>query len=590
MDFFKEFLASSDWQQMRSLLGGATHTDILWVVDSEGSSMQRVDRDYPPVCKLIRGSAKGLSACRSSHSARFQEVKTTSQSVVSSCHFGLLGFALPFMLDDKVIGVAGGCCQQAESPITAEKCAQASTECGIDPEEFAVCAKGVKHISLAEKKRLLSTLSMFTDMASLTMKWMTRLFLALSLEDQYAAKVSSLSEIGWLAASESNWEEMLATITSKTKSMLGVDVCSIYTLNQSHQELVLSATDGLPRTVIGRRVKVGEGIIGRSAQTRSAVVFEQEPEKPTGRRAESARYQSILSVPLIAQDRLIGVIDACTLQARKWTQSDIDFLAIIAGQVAGVVEKSKFRMEMDRELEVAGYIQAKLLPDPIPQISGYDLSAFTVPNKEVSGDYYDFISLGEGRLGIVIADVSGKGIGAAILMANTHGVVRGHARFETKVEDVVSRINNSLYTFTEPDKFVTMFYGILDAKTGKLVYTNAGHNHPFIYRAGNEPLPLDIGGMILGMIEDIKYEEGEVQLAEGDIVVFYSDGVTEARDKNGIFFGEEQLHRIVHEYMEENPSSPNAQTILHRIYEAVCRFSSDVPIADDLTIAVLIRT
>ena len=602
VSFLREFLASSDWQQMQDLLEEAVDTPILWVVTSSGRSMQRADERYPDLCQVIRGSAEGLRRCRNSHHARFQEAKRTVQPVVSACYCGLLGFAVPLILDDEVIGVAGGCHHQAESPITMEKCAELSTACHVDLREIMDYGKKTKHMPKVEQKRFLKTLSMFKGMIPLMMKWMNRLFLTLNLEDQYAAKLSSLSEIGKLAASELDWEEMLRTITSKTKAVLSVDACSVYTLDQNQQELVLIATDGLPAAAVGQHIKVGEGITGYVAQTRAAVAVEDAKRDPrvksfsvppavrTGRKRRS--HQSILSVPLIAQDRLVGVIDVRTFQPKAWAQTDTDFLSIIAEQVAGIIEKDKFRMEISRELEAARYIQAKLLPDSLPEIKGYDLAALIVPNSEVGGDYYDFIMTREGQLGVVIADVSGKGIGAAILMANTQGLVKAYAnaygRIEVRSKDAAFNINNALCESTEPEKFVTMFCGALDTETGVFTYTNAGHNYPFVYRGGSRtPQALDVGGTVLGLIRDAEYSESSVQLTGGDILVLYSDGVTEARNKSGHLFGEDGLHVTVHRYMEENQDSLSAQQLLDHIYSTVRDFSSSMSLTDDLTLVVL---
>ena len=440
-------------------------------------------------------------------------------------------------------------------------------------------------------------LSMFTDTTSLLIKWMNRLFLTMNVGHEYATKLSSLREIGKLAASELDWEEMLKTITGKTKEVLDVDACSVYTLDR--QELVLISTDGLPVSVVGHRIKVGEGITGHVAKTREALAVEDATRDPRSTSFSSAPrtgrkrrvYQSILSVPLIAQDRLIGIIDARTFNPKKWAQTDIDFLSIIAEQVAGIIEKDKFRMEIGRELEAARYIQAKLLPDPLPKVHGYDMAALIIPNSDVGGDYYDLLTMDKGRLAVIVADVSGKGIGAAILMANLQGLINAYtyARSEIDTKDAVANLNAALCDSTEPEKFVTMFCGILDTKTGLLTYTNAGHNHPFIYRIGEDKKPqaLDVGGMVLGMMKDVEYSKGSAQLTKGDFLVLYSDGVTEARNEDGELFGEERLHETVYKYMEDNPDSPSAQQLLDTIHSAVRDFSSGLSFADDLTLVVL---
>jgi len=602
--FLREFLTSSDWEQMQDLLEETVGASILWVISGSGRSAQRYDERYSKLCQLIRGSAEGLRRCRNSHHARSQEVRRTGQPAISACYCGLIAFALPLILDNEIIGVAGGCHNRAESPITMEKCAEISVACDIDVKEITDLAKKIKHMPKVEQKRFLNALSLFAGTTSLVMKWANRLFLSLNLEGQYAAKLSSLGEIGNLAASELDWEGMLGTITSKTKALLDANACSIYVLDQSRQELVLSATDGLPVAVVGRRIKVGDGIIGHVAQTRLAIAVEDVTLDPrvksfsvpattgtsrTGGRRRS--FRSILAVPLVAQDRLVGVIDVRTYDPKAWAQTDIHFLSIIAAQVAGIIEKDKFRMEFSRELEAARYIQERLLPESLPEIKGYDLAALIIPNSQVGGDYYDFISRADERLGIIVADVSGKGIGGAMLMANTQGLVNAHTQRKGRTKDAISNINNALYESTEPEKFVTMFYGVLNTKTGFLSYTNAGHNYPFIYRAGNEkPRALDKGGTVLGAVKDTDYAEGRAKLVSGDILVLYSDGVTEARNEEDELFGEERLHKLVYEYMEENAGSLSAQKLLNQIYDAVRQFASNMLLTDDLTIVVLCST
>lgn len=601
--FLTELLNSPDWQQMCRALEEAAGAPILWVVGESGRSMQRSDERYTDICQLVRESQEGLRRCRNLHRARYQEVRRTGQPVVSECFCGFVGFALPLILDDEIIGVAGGCHHRTVSPITMEKCAELSKACDIDIKELMDLAKNVKHMPKVEQKRLLTTLMMFIGMVSVLLRCrneMGALFMTLNLEDHYAARLSFLSEIVKLAASELDWEEMLKSITSQTKKVLSVDACSVYTLDQDQQELALIATDGLPTTFLGRQIKIGEGVTGHVAEAREAVVVNDATRDPRFRSALSSSradrrrlWRSVLSVPLVAQDRLVGVIDVRTLRPRSWSQADTDFLSIIAEHVAGIIEKDKFRMEISKELEAARYIQAKLLPDPLPEIDGYDLAALIVPNSQVGGDYYDLISMEDERLGIVVADVSGKGIGAAILMANIQGLVNAYTygQSEIKIKNAMSNMNEVLCESTESEKFVTMFCAILDTKIGRLTYTNAGHNHPFIYRAGTKgPRALHVGGTVLGMIKDANYSEGKAQLKSGDIFVLYSDGVTEARGANGELFGVERLHEVVNKYMQDNSDSPDAQQLLDQIYNAVRNFSASASLTDDLTIVVLIPT
>jgi phosphoserine phosphatase RsbU/P len=591
-NFLQEFITSSGWQQMQILLNEVLKTSIIWVVDGSDAFLQNIDHRYPKFCKLIRSNPKGLKYCEDSHSNRIQEVKNNKCSIVSACYCGLEGFALPLMLDDEIIGVAGGCYPTFEQQPPPDKLTQLSTISGIKKDELDSHIRRVRIISKTEQRYLLKTLSMFTGMSSLLMKWMNRLYISLEWEQSYAAKIMSLSEIGMIAGSELDWADMLATIASRAKHLLGVDACLIYVLDSNGRELILSASNGLADDYLGQRVKIGDGITGHVAKTRLAMAIddiELESRSLNNKIDSSFIYRGVLSMPLIAQDRLIGVIDAYTLDPKQWDQTDISFLSIISVQVSGIIEKSKFRMEVSKELEVARYIQTKLIPEYPPEFKGYDISALTIPNREVSGDYHDFISINNERLAIGLADVSGKGIGASILMANTHGLLHAFALSENEPKDVISKINNALFGYTETDKFVTMFYGVLD-KDGTLTYTNAGHNPPFVYRHGNtEPEALEAGGIVLGIIANIVYSEGKIQLNKGDVIVFYSDGVTEAQNAKGEMLGEQRLHDTIGKYIK-NTSSINSQSLLDHIYSVVLDFSSDVPLTDDLTIVVLVST
>lgn len=173
-DFLREFLKSPDWQEIQVLLNETTSATVLWVVGSSGESVQRTHEGYPQLCRLIRGSKEGLRRCKNSHYARFQEVKRTHKPVLSACYCGLLGFALPLTLDGELIGVAGGCHQQAEFPITMEKCAEIALTCNIDIKEVMDHAKNIKHIPKVEQKRFLDILSVFAGMIAPLMRWMSR--------------------------------------------------------------------------------------------------------------------------------------------------------------------------------------------------------------------------------------------------------------------------------------------------------------------------------------------------------------------------------------------------------------------------------
>jgi len=586
-EFLKEFLLSSAWEQMQGLLKDVLGTPMFWVADESGKILQSLDRHYPEFCRIIRSNPKALERCAESINSCIDEAQKNRCSIISPCHCGLIGYAIPFMLDDQIIGFTGGCYSIFDSPLNPQKINELSAISNINANELMRFAKKIKLASIPERRRIMNILTMFAGTTSLLMKWMNRLLLSLDWEKNYATKIMSLSEIGILAGSELNWEDMLMTISSRTRRLLDSDACVIYILDPNRGELNLSASDKSLDSNFDSKIRIGAGIIGHVAQTRLSIIIDNiETEKKYLNYLKP--YKAILSIPLIAQDRLIGVIAVYSLKQRVWEQTDISFLSIISVHISGIIEKSKFHKEFSKELEIAGYIQAKLIPQAFPKLDGFTLSAITVPSREVSGDYYDFINIDDNKLGIVIADVSGKGLGASILMANARGLIHAYAQTETQVNGVLSKINNALYSSTEADKFMTMFYGVLDVTSGIFTYSNAGHNPPFLYKINENHELLEVGGIVLGIMKNMGYSESKVQLNKNDVIVFYSDGVTEAHNINGELFGDDRLNEIVLNYLRNCDRPINAQLLLDTIFGSIQKFSLGVNFSDDLTIAVLV--
>ena len=206
------------------------------------------------------------------------------------------------------------------------------------------------------------------------------------------------------------------------------------------------------------------------------------------------------------------------------------------------LEREATRRERDeQELQQAREIQQSLLPKKIPQIAGFEIDGAWEPAREVGGDYFDVIQLSPTKLGICIADVAGKGVSAALLMANVQAIVRAFASESTSPSNLCARVNSILCSSISPDKFVTLFYGVLDAVHYTFRYTNAGHLPPILIRADGNTLQLTNGGALLGVFAEWTYEDSLVRLCPGDRLILFTDGVTEAGMENGEEFGEERV-------------------------------------------------
>jgi sigma-B regulation protein RsbU (phosphoserine phosphatase) len=300
--------------------------------------------------------------------------------------------------------------------------------------------------------------------------------------------------------------------------------------------------------------------------------------------------RSVLSAPLLYKGRMLGSLNVFNKRSRGgFTDADMRLLAIIGTESAQVIENARLYEEeqalslIQKEMKLAYEIQTGLLPKNSPDLAGYDIWGTSIPAQTVGGDYYDFVRMDDDRVGICLGDVSGKGMPAALLMANVHAALRGQIFQGLGPGDCLRRSNEQLVPSMDAGRFVTLFYAVLDGRTGEICYANAGHNHPFLFRATGEVTRLGTGGVALGCLEKTDYAECRASLAPGDILLLFSDGITEAVDGEHRLFGEERLAEVVFQNRETG-----AETLIGKIVEAVRRHSGESTQMDDMT-AVVVR-
>jgi phosphoserine phosphatase RsbU/P len=298
----------------------------------------------------------------------------------------------------------------------------------------------------------------------------------------------------------------------------------------------------------------------------------------------------IIFSPMVIQ----GETKGCMFIGRKsggieFTEENLLFIDVIGNTSVLAIKNLKMiemeveRQKLENELSIALEIQKKLLPKDVPGIKGFDIFGFSKPSRFVGGDYYDYIHLPNGNLLIAIADVSGKGIPAALLMANVQAVLRVLAPLSLSLEIMINHINNVVYQNTGPDRFVTFFFGELNPENGDFKYINAGHNPPFIINKDGSIKFLTNGGIILGILEkEINYNSGYEKIQNEDLIVLYTDGVTEALNSSFEEFGEKKLLSFLHEF-----SGFNSSEIANIILEKIVIHSSGMPQHDDITMVVI---
>ncbi len=303
-----------------------------------------------------------------------------------------------------------------------------------------------------------------------------------------------------------------------------------------------------------------------------------------------------VAVPLRTGEDTLGVLlTSARYSETMFSSSDLDFMALAASQAANALEQQRLFEEMlkkqaiEKEIQVAREIQAALLPQKLPVISNYDIAAINIPTLQVGGDYYDVMMLDDEHLFVAIADVTGKGIPAALLMANLQASIKAYLLSyhpqTFNLSKVVGKINTIMYENTPADKFVTFFCGILNFKTREFVSVNAGHNPPYLVHADATYTMLKKGGVILGVVPTLAPYQTERHLLQTDDVLFlYTDGITEAMNREHEQFSEARLEQLLIEHRKES-----ATHILQAVLQAVNAFQSERQQYDDMT-AVCIKT
>jgi len=299
--------------------------------------------------------------------------------------------------------------------------------------------------------------------------------------------------------------------------------------------------------------------------------------------------RAILCAPMMVKGRLMGVVYVDTsMRSRNFSNSDRDLLNAVAGQAAIALDNARLytvaveKGRIERELQMASEIQQGLLPHRMPDLPSYEMAAAWRPAREVAGDFYDAFSLGKDQAGVVIADVSDKGAPAALFMAVARTMIRSHAHAGLLPVDVVARTNDLILEDAESGMFVTVYHSQFFSD-GRSLHVNAGHNPPLYYhQAGGTAEYMPRGGRAVGWFPDNPLQEVQLQLTPGDIIVYYTDGLTEAENPVADYYGEARLAQVV-----ALNSDQSAEGILKSILDDVELFAEGTPPFDDLTILVV---
>lgn len=372
-------------------------------------------------------------------------------------------------------------------------------------------------------------------------------------------------------------------------------------LYDDNHHLTFSVARGMDQHIIhDPQFQISLSVVEKVAREGQAVITNDAQLDPRFNMSQSVRLlglRSILCVPLRLKERSLGAIFVDNrVQAGIFTQADLDLLNAIANSAATAIENARLykiaveKARLEHELQMARQVQASLLPTDTPHLPGWEFVSRWMPARQVAGDYFDFILEPDGQLGIVVADVSDKGMPAALFMALTRSLVRASLDARLSPRERIQRANRLICADAQSGMFVTLFYALLDPIRNRLTYVNSGHNPPLFFRMGKRAgqgtlSRLGRTGMALGVDADADCEERTLDLNPGDFLVLYTDGVTDALNASSQSFDMDRLERVV----LENRDRPAAE-IGAAVERAVQEFVGDAPLFDDITLLVARRT
>ena len=409
-----------------------------------------------------------------------------------------------------------------------------------------------------------------------------------------ADKLRLLLEITKTISRSLDLDEVLKLVMDTLGSLIHYDAAGIYLIaeNKSGENPFVFKSRAIRGykisfALVEPRIKMGEGFIGFVAQTgKSLISGDVHKDSRYFHAREQTRSEMV--APIISNDKVIGVFDLESDKLDSYTEEDLELLQMLASQVAIIIEKDQLYVQLieqkriQAQLEIARQVQLELLPDQDPQIQSFDISAYVFPTEEVSGDYYDWVKIFDDQIGLVVADAVGKGIPAALLMSFLRASLRTSAQIGYAPHIAFSKVSNLLWDSVEENQFITGIYGILDATNKTFVYSNAGHNPPLLIKPDGEFKFVEYGDMPLGMFYGMRYHQHFIRFEQGQVMVMYTDGITEAANASGEEFGNERFAQRVLECIHLP-----AKEMIDYIRKGVADFTDRKFLDDDGTLFIV---
>lgn len=539
-------------------------------------------------CSLINSRGSGQEACRASHVEAVHSLQCTENACRYQCHAGLTQFVAPIVVQGRRLGaiIVG---DRPVRPLNTAALEGIGREHRLELRELEAAAKQLKPWSDDE----MSAATLFVQQLANTIAQLC--YQAFQLRRR-VDELAAVHEVSSTLAGRTNLQDILNTATQKLVDTMGLRAAAIRLLDEDTGELRVASVAHMSMDYLDTApINVTQTPIDQEALTSGRTVYVEDmgrdPRTHFKDRVRREGLVSALVAPLICGGRRIGVLRAYMDRLHRFTPYDISLLEAVASPVAAAIVTVRLRRDaqeaerLERQVRLAGEVQRRMIPAHAPQHPNYRFGCVYEPTSDLGGDFYDFVELPDGEIGVVIADVVGKGVPASLMMASARSALRSHAKRVPEPAALMHHVNVRLCHDTLAGEFVTALYVVLSRDGRRLTFCNAGHDPLLVLRDGNLHT-LDVGGLALGIAHATEYEEGEFALQRGDLLALTTDGLSEALNYRDEAYGRERLGNSLRLHGSMAPDMPVGLVAKQLLWD-VRRFVGLAPQSDDLTLVVV---
>lgn len=550
--------------------------------DADGNLITKPSRSNW-FCTLVAGSERVEEKCRLSNAESAARAHRTGRPAKYVCHAGLTQYAASIMLDGQVLGtiVLG---DRPKDALDRQSVKRLADELGKNVDGLWEAAQQIEPWSDEEMQSAIVFLQQLANT-------LTQICYQTAILRERLKELRVIEETARMIASDLDLETVLTNIARTIVDVMNVKACSLRLVDESGKELVTKASHNLSHGYLKKGpVLLHENVYDRLMLSGEVVRIIDMATDPHVRYADAARdegLRSSLGIGMIASGRPIGTLHIYTGVQHEFSDEEVRVFRSVAHQAATAIEKSRLlqeqvsKLQIEHELKLASEVQRRMLPHSAPHVQGLDIHAVSVFSSQVGGDFYDYIVMPKGRIGITIADTVGKSVPAAIMTASVRSALKAQAQNIFRISDVVARVNTMLCEDTLPSEFVTLFYGVIDAGTKRLAYCNAGHEPSLLLRHDGRLEKLTAGGPLLGVLPEAPFRQETISLEPGDTLLLYTDGAIDAMNYKKERYGRQRLEESLRHW---SGKAETATELVSQIHWDIRRFAGLNARTDDLTL------